>query len=122
MSEQAERREVLKNNNATTYHAMANLDTSLGGRFGKADIVTGDEASPQYPRLPASSPWAGDPVPPEEPLGLDVNAMEPVGTPTEIERSLASLVGVEAPMSAAASPVDVVETAPTKAPMRRRKL
>jgi len=35
--------------------------------------------------LPPASPWASDPVPNEEPLGLDVNYVEAVGTPTEIE-------------------------------------
>jgi hypothetical protein len=73
----------------------------------------------QYPRLPANSPWASDPVPAEEPLGLDVNVLEAVGTAAEIERSLA-LVGPEAPASAHQS-ADVVETLPDPPPTTQKK-
>jgi hypothetical protein len=31
---------------------------------------------PIYPTLPASSPWAGDPVPQEPPLGRAIDAMD----------------------------------------------
>jgi hypothetical protein len=61
-----------------------------GGRFAverpKPQIVGAGPVS--YPAQPASSPWASDPVPNEEPLGFDVNAIEPVGTGPEIEASL----------------------------------
>ena len=78
-AEQAERRDVLRNEQQTaklrpgehepsTFHAMANLDTSLGGRFAKADYVAGEEATTGYPRLPSSSPWAGDPIGIEPPI------------------------------------------------------
>jgi hypothetical protein len=33
--------------------------------------------APVYPRQPSSSPWSVDPVPNEEPLGFDVNKVEP---------------------------------------------
>ncbi|MGB8895876.1 MAG: hypothetical protein WCD13_16450, partial [Pseudolabrys sp.] len=53
--------------------------------------VIGSTPSPTYPQLP-SGPWAGDdPVPNEEPFGMDINVMEVNGTPTEIEKSLAAL-------------------------------
>jgi hypothetical protein len=80
----------------TTLHALANLDTSLGGRFAKADYVSGQEAAVHYPR--AAGPWA-DPVqaPPEPPLNYEINALEPVGTAVEIERSLEELAAPLAP-------------------------
>jgi hypothetical protein len=92
-SEQTERRAVVKNDTLapSTYHALANLDTSLSGRFGKADIVTGDEASARYFELPTSSPWGGPRMPDEPSLGLDINAPEPNGTFAEIQASISSL-------------------------------
>jgi hypothetical protein len=33
---------------------------------------------PQYPQQPASSPWSCDGVPPEEPLGYSIDAVEDV--------------------------------------------
>ena len=125
-SEQAERRALAGSNNAvtlragdrepTTLHAMANLDTSLDGRFGKADRVSGDAPTVDYPRLPASSPWACDPIGLEPPLGIEVDALEPTGTPAEVA---ASFVGAEA--SAVSPSAVVVETASAN-PIRRKKL
>jgi hypothetical protein len=37
---------------------------------------------PQYPQ--SSPPWHSDPVPNEEPFGIDVNAMPPLEPPTVI--------------------------------------
>jgi hypothetical protein len=71
-------------------HAIADA-AGPGGRFARLTpaAVTGATPIPQVPRLPASSPWSsGDPVGPEPPLGLDVNAVEPVGIAPEIEASL----------------------------------
>ena len=64
-STQAERREVLKD----TYFHRAQVDVELGERFAQPSVVSGAEPTVQYPRLPGSSPWSSDPVPPEEPLG-----------------------------------------------------
>jgi len=86
-SPQSERRAVLK---AGTYHQFATSEAdAVGGRYAaqsKARVV--GSASFEYPALPVSSPWANDPVPPEAPLGVDINAVEPVGTHAEIEHSL----------------------------------
>ena len=41
-------------------------------------------------RLPANSPWAGDLVGLEPPLGFSVDAMEPTGEPHEVAASLAA--------------------------------
>jgi hypothetical protein len=63
------------------HHAAAAANDESGGRFGKANptIVVGATPTPAYPQLPASSPWAHDPVPNEEPLGYSVNDLEPAG-------------------------------------------
>lgn len=94
---QREKAEVLNNerklragdHEPTTFHQLAGVDQALegGGRFAKVKYVTGSEPASQYPRLPASSPWASDPIPPEEPLGFAIDAMEPVGTAVGIARS-----------------------------------
>jgi hypothetical protein len=94
---QGEKAEVLRNDRAlrpgdrepTTFHQLASVDVELGGRFARPDYITGTEPASRYPHLPASSPWASDPVPPEEPLGFAIDAMDPVGTAAEIEASLA---------------------------------
>ncbi len=90
-SSQSERRAVLKNESeASTFFQQAQIGLSLeGGRFAANDTtITGIEPAAQYPRLPASSPWSSDPVPPERPTGVAIDAMEPCGTPAEIAASL----------------------------------
>lgn len=76
-----------------TYFGRALLDAEpAGGRFAQQSQtrVTGAEPS-AVPALPANSPWAHDPLPPEPPLGECVdNNFDPVGTPAEIEASLRS--------------------------------
>ena len=87
--EQAERREVLRNDQrvreqGATYFSHTHSD--LGGRFALAqdrEQIVGESPAPQYPALPASSPWAGpDLVGPEPPLGYSVNALEPSAVST----------------------------------------
>jgi hypothetical protein len=77
----------------STYHAqaMAGLDDDdpRGGRFAPDRYVSGSAPTTNVPPQPEGSPWAGDPVPPEEPLGYSVNDLEATGTPVEIEASLA---------------------------------
>jgi hypothetical protein len=104
--EQKEPLHVLRD--TSTYHQRAQweADQEHGGRFkelGEARVT----GVPEYPAQPPTSPWAGpDLVPPEPPLGFDVNALEPVGTPIEVAQSLA---GQMAPTTDAPSIV-VVET------------
>ena len=82
---QSERRRILVEDRQrlSTYHqhAQVNADLELGGRFAKVTTtkVTGSEPISRYPKQPASSPFACDPVPAEPPLGFDINAMEPTG-------------------------------------------
>jgi hypothetical protein len=81
---QAERRRVLANDRkVSTYRdaAQASIDDLCGGRYGAIGKPTVTGAAPiSYPRLPSDAPsnqaaMIGD----EPPLGIDVNAMEPVG-------------------------------------------
>ncbi len=81
---------VARNDQSTLLdHARAHADDAAGGRF-KKEMATEVTGVPQYPKLPATSPFAFDPVPPEEPLGFSVDDMVPVGTATEVEDSAAS--------------------------------
>jgi hypothetical protein len=80
-----------------TYFARAQADLAeAGGRFArpKPTVTSGaGGAGSAVPKQPATtSPWARHWVPPTEPpLGIDVNAMEPVGTAAEVGRSLAAI-------------------------------
>jgi len=81
----------VRNDLRNTLHgrASADLDLENTGRHAKHNtVVTGGA---DYPRLPEASPWHHDPVPPEAPLGIDVNALEPVGTEREVQASLGDL-------------------------------
>jgi hypothetical protein len=69
--------------------AQAEADLTSQGRF-KRETATRVTGVPTCPKQPANSPWATDPVPATEPLGFSVDAMEPVGTPVEIEKSIQS--------------------------------
>jgi hypothetical protein len=89
---QAEKREELRHDTMFTRQRDA-LDES-GGRFAKINPikVTGAEPISQVPQQPPNSPWSQPDRNPEPPFG-DVNEMEPVGSqpvgsPTEIQRSL----------------------------------
>jgi hypothetical protein len=100
----------------TSYRDRAVNDIALEaqGRHSAAAkaTVTGSARVPQVPRQPEGSPWAGDLVPPEEPTHYDINALEPNGTPAEIEASLR-----EASLSVASLPPDGdVATARTTPP------
>jgi hypothetical protein len=92
---QAERERELRNDQRVraghTFQSRAIAEADeIQGRFAEINKsnVVGSQQAVHYPRLP-SGPWA-DPVqvPPEEPLGFSVEAMEPVGTIQEIEASL----------------------------------
>jgi hypothetical protein len=120
-SDQKERRAVLKND-ATTY--LGHTHSDLGGRFAATAPLNVTGASPiSYPKLPASSPWSCDPVPPEEPLGIDVSETPVVGEYAEVQASLdrdfglkrSLRDGVDTLASGASSPPDDVATSPVTA-------
>jgi hypothetical protein len=90
--EQAERLNVIENekrlrNQGTTFSQFAQTDaaTSLG-RFSAISnpVVVGEKQIPKYP----AAYHQHDPVPDEPPLGVDINAIEPVGEKFEVEQSL----------------------------------
>ena len=78
---QSERQRILQNDRrANTFAGRTSSDLDLEniGRHAKLNTVIGLDAI-EYPRLPTSSPFANDPVPPEEPLGYDINEAPIVG-------------------------------------------
>src|SRR5262245_47377498 len=99
-SSQGERRAVAENDRRVrrggTYHEFAASEAgAIGGRFAaEARTHVVGSSSFAYPRQPGSA-WGnqGAVVPPEEPLGVDINALEPLGTAAEIEQSLAQSRG-----------------------------
>src|SRR5262245_38075957 len=91
---QKERAAILKNDLRTQTmqgRAVAELQMEERGRFARQANVTGATPATQYPQLPASSPWASDPLPPEPPLGFSVEEMDPVGEQFEVDRSRATI-------------------------------
>jgi hypothetical protein len=74
----------------TSYHKLAGLDDTLGGRYRVKETISGEQAATQYPKQDSASPWSGGgaQVPPEEPLNFDVTAVDPVGEQFEIQRSI----------------------------------
>ena len=87
-----EREQILRNDqrvrSGSTF--FDHTHSEEGGRFAKPTNVIGSTPTVQYPRLPENS-WTNDPVPPEAPLGIDVNAIEPVGESFEVAASLQAL-------------------------------
>ena len=82
-----ETRRRVEHDSYLTRAQAAEVD-QVGGRYKKVTATTVN-AVPQYPALPASSPWASGFDQNVEPaLGCDVNALEPTGTPAEVQASL----------------------------------
>jgi hypothetical protein len=61
----------------TTYLGLALSAPEVGGRFGVKPMVTGATEVPVA--LPASGPWAGDPVGDELPLGFSIEEVGALG-------------------------------------------
>lgn len=133
-AEQADRARVLANDRGlrpgdrepTTFHQMANLDPSLGGRFAKADYVVGQEPVARYP---AGSGWTRNDVGQEMPLGVSVNDMQPCGEAFEIDRSIAQLGGPSAPAAipgneavVSSSPAAAETSPPIRHQVKRRRV
>jgi hypothetical protein len=101
-------RDAQRNKDASTF--LSHTHNEEGGRFAKPQQVVGATPAPDYP---AGQNWANDPTGVEPPLGIDVNAIDPVGEAFEVEASLAA---VDAP---SASSPDVRAPAATPNPKRR---
>src|SRR6516162_8899531 len=87
---QAERRRIMADERRMkSYHGHALDDEpELSGRFAKVSTTTVVGRGPvNYPAQPEGSPWRSDPVPPEMPLGIDINVQEPTGEKHEVEAS-----------------------------------
>ena len=108
-AEQALRRDVLRNDQQSnlrpgdyepsTMHEMSRLSNDLEGRHSARDYLSGSAQATDYPAIP-SGPWSSDyaRVPDEPPLGFDMNAVEPTGTPAEVAASIvaANLISASA--------------------------
>lgn len=83
---------------ASTYFAMAaaGVDLTLSGEASGGGYVAGSEPFVRYPRQPAGGLWSVD-AGIEPPTGVDISAVEPVGTAKEIEASL-ELAGPQIPV------------------------
>ena len=135
-SDQREREAVLRND---TFQSRAQAEADdVRGRWAQEHKATVTGTGPvQYPRLPESS-WVNDPVPPEQPLGLDINTVEAVGTIPEIQASIeelgdaateavrvgpqsaSPLAAADVPSEVPASPADVERAAAIPTPKRRK--
>ena len=80
---------ITNDNPPTTFHALANLDNSLGGRFATGGDVSGTEEVVRYPRQSPNSPWSSSSrVPDEPPLGYAIDSVDNiVGEPFEVAAS-----------------------------------
>jgi hypothetical protein len=93
-SSQSERKAIVKND--TLFARQSNTVDDAGGRFAKLTPtkVIGSTPSPQYPQLPASSPWSQFDQNVEPELGIDVNEMPAPAVPEEPTPCVASSAGV----------------------------
>jgi hypothetical protein len=90
---QSERRATIQNDQRVARDVSTYVDhvhEDSGGRYWKQtpSMTVGSRPLVEYPALPSNSPWHHDPVPPEEPLGVDLSAAPIVGEPHEIAASL----------------------------------
>jgi hypothetical protein len=120
-AEQKERREIIRSEGlrpgdqpATTFHALANLDTSPGGRFAAGGYVSGSEPGVNYPAGPA---WTRDQVGLEPSLGVAIDQMEPTGEAFEIEASLLAAPAIVIPGSETAEDTIASSVAERKGPI-----
>jgi hypothetical protein len=94
--EQKLRKALAGSTGGMTYHSRSLADLQLeqghSGRFTEKASVTGAERVPNVPRMPEGNPWHSDLVPPEGPLGYEINAQESVGEPFELAASFAILL------------------------------
>ena len=95
---QDERKAIVKND--SYFARQSNTADDRRRQICKAETSTHTGQSSQIPSYQRTHLGHHDPVPATEPLGFSVNAMEPVGTPTEIQSSLPALI----PATVVASP------------------
>jgi len=92
---------------------------TAGGRFGAVNTFVAQGEIVRYPRQPANSPWASDPVPPEPPTGYDINAIpgqEPMKAAPTIDELLKEITRLREALEEARSggaPVQTPSVEPT---------
>lgn len=118
-STQAERKAVVKNDQRSTYldHAIANAEMEAQGRFAKVNATT-VVGVPQVPKQPETSPFHHDPCGPEAPLGYDINEVVAVGSPSEIQASIA--VNLQKALDEGSRVPRAPDVLPDPAPTKRR--
>jgi hypothetical protein len=125
---QKEREAILKNDKRVASTYLDHTHSEEGGRFAKPQTIVGQTQTPEYPM--AAPNWAPQAVGVEPPLGIDVNATEPVGEYGEVTASIERLEEAS-PQSLDASPArgaagsldSICEVEPplTQSPTIRRK-
>ena len=125
-------RNAQRRNSASTFSQFANSEANQdAGRFAAINKATVVGATPKPPEYAAPN-WAPQAVGVEPQLGIDVNAMEPVGERFEVEASLeraeqeASAIPTDAEpvRGAAGSEAEIssdVEPPPTPTPTAKRR-
>jgi hypothetical protein len=103
----AKARSINRDDPPSTYHAMQGIhDPLLGGRFAGVEPRhhVGSKAREDVPRQPAGSPYHSDPVPPEAPLGVEIDAPIDIGWPSPPQPSSPVAVEGEEPAAPVFSP------------------
>jgi hypothetical protein len=101
-------RKTAEDKRLSTYLAHAVADSEdIGGRFKQVSpmTITGATPFPQYPRLPANSPWSQQWPKGEDVYGVPIDAQEPVGEQFEIEEAQRILDERSAALPADGEPV-----------------
>jgi hypothetical protein len=116
---QAERKAIVKND--SYFARQSNTVEDSGGRYAKLTPtkVIGSTPSPQYPSLPASSPWAQFDQNVEPPLGIAIDEMpaNEIQTPALMPPEARAL-----PASVhAGEPVGTTPLVPTGSSIKRRR-
>jgi hypothetical protein len=100
-----DKRVLRQQKEASTFSQFANSDANQdAGRFAAINKATVVGATPKQPDYAAPN-WSPQAVGVEPPLGIDVNAMEPVGESFEVEASLERTAQEASPLSLDAEPV-----------------
>jgi hypothetical protein len=109
---QREKREIIKD----TFFSRAQAEADMVGGRWKKQTETHVTGTPQYPRQPSNSPWHSDPVPPEEPLQIDLEFVGVLGGESPAPVVSASTVETANATDRGGSP-----TALTDPPLFRRR-
>ena len=134
-STQSERRDLAGSNSTTTYQPTSpsrsgprRQRTLFGGATGACSQGNSRRGRPSG-HVPttarANSPWAGDPLGLEPPLGFSVDGTEPTGEVHEIQASLATTPAVVALEGSEVAALAEVASCPSSvaepAPIRSRR-